>query len=77
MAEHGGADDDLPRAWPFEIAGLLFLLAMLWFTGHFALHDQGTETPLFAVFTPLIIGSIVMVLFGALVNYRVARRRHG
>jgi hypothetical protein len=74
MAEHGGGDD-LPRAWPFEIAGLLFMLAMLWFTGHFALHDQGTETPLFEVFTPLIIGSVVMVLFGALLNYGVERGR--
>jgi hypothetical protein len=76
MAEHGGGDDHLPKGWPFEVAGLLFVVAMLYFCGHFALKDQGTETPLFAVFWPLIVASIAMILFGALMNYRVERGRH-
>ncbi|MDX6646722.1 MAG: hypothetical protein QOK40_2449 [Miltoncostaeaceae bacterium] len=74
MAEHGGGDQ-LPRAWPFEIAGLLFMVAMLYFCSHFALKDQGTETPLFSVFWPLILGSIAMIVFGALINYRVEHGR--
>ena len=75
MAEHGG-DDHLPRAWPFEIAALLFVVAMLYFCAHFALHDQGTDTPLNEVFWPLVLGSVVMILFGAAVNYGVERGRH-
>ena len=75
MAQHGDHDDSLPRAWPFEVAALLFVVAMLYFCAHFALHDQGTETPLFSVFWPLIIACIAMILFGAGINYRVDRRR--
>jgi hypothetical protein len=76
MAQHGDHDDTLPKGWPFEVAGFLFVVAMLYFCAHFALHDQGTEIPLSSVFWPLIIGSIAMILFGAGMNHRLDRRRH-
>jgi hypothetical protein len=76
MAEHDGGANDLPRAWPFEVAGLLFVVAMLYFCAHFALHDQGTDVPLSKVFWPLIAATIAMIVFGALINYRVERGRH-
>ncbi len=74
MAQHDDHDDTLPRAWPFEVGAFFFVVAMLYFCAHFALHDQGTDTPL-SVFWPLIIASIVMIVFGAGLNYQVDRRR--
>jgi hypothetical protein len=72
---------DLPVTWPFTVAAVLVVAALIWFCGHFAVRDPQATPPTsgfphpFAVFWGLILAAVFLIVCGGAFNVVRERRR--
>jgi hypothetical protein len=73
---HEKNDDDLPQVWPFTLAGLLIVVAIIWFCLGFAVHDAGqTLWAHYTVFWVCLLIALVLIIGGGIWNTLQSRRR--
>lgn len=73
---HAMDDDDLPQVWPFSLAGVFIVVAIIWFCMGFALHDAGSALPgHYAVWWACLLVAAVLIVGGGIWNTLRSRRR--
>lgn len=73
---HATDDDDLPKVWPFTLAGLFIVIALIWFQIGFAVHDAGQELwAHYQIFWLGLLLALILIIAGGIVNTRRSRRR--
>ena len=73
---HEKNDDDLPQVWPFTLAGLLIVVAIIWFCLGFAVHDAGQELWVhYTVWWVCLLAALVLIIGGGIWNTLQSRRR--
>jgi heme/copper-type cytochrome/quinol oxidase subunit 2 len=72
----------LPATWPFLVAAVAVMVALVLFCGHYAIRDPQADPPkaglsgFTTIFWTLIVGAIVLIVGGAAYNiYNRHRRR--
>ncbi|MBU6363001.1 MAG: hypothetical protein KGQ95_02155 [Acidobacteria bacterium] len=69
-------DEGLPKVWPFTLAGLLIVIALVWFQLGFAVHDMGRELwAHYTLFWALLLIALVLIIAGGIWNTVQGRRR--
>lgn len=70
-------DGDLPKVWPFTLAGVFVLVGIVWFLLGFAVHDVGKTLPVhYTVWWASIVIAVVLVIGGGIYNTLWSHRRN-
>ncbi len=73
---HAMDDDDLPQVWPFSLAGVFIVVAIIWFLLGFAFHDAGAKLPgQYVVWWICLLIAAVLIVGGGIWNTLRSRRR--
>ncbi len=73
---HAMDDDDLPQVWPFTLAGVFIVVAIIWFFLGFAVHDAGSTLPgQYAVWWIGLLVAAALIVGGGIWNTLRSRRR--
>lgn len=75
MAEHKD-DEGLPQVWPFTLAGVFIIVALVWFQLGFAFEDMGSALwGHYSVFWACLLVALVLIIGGGIWNTVQGRRR--